>query len=71
MHTLIKASQLRDGHLLRLGVSTNYVKVASAAVTEDGEVAVTVYNGETPNARPFRCFGASEDVQVTTLSNVA
>lgn len=56
------ASDLQDGHIMRLGSSDNYVKVASAVVTEGGRVAVTIYNGETPSEGAYRTFAADEPV---------
>jgi hypothetical protein len=47
----IPAAGLLDGHLVRIGSSTNYVLVAAANEIE-GKIAVTIYNGDTPQDRP-------------------
>ena len=62
-HTTIKARELRKGDLLRLGVSTNYVLVASA-IQGGGEVHVTVYNGSTPNDRPTLHYAPDQELQL-------
>ncbi len=66
-HQDIPAGDLRNGHLLRLGVSTNYVKVASTEI-RGGQVDVTIYNGSTPYPRPTLHYRADETVQVSLLS---
>jgi hypothetical protein len=48
-HQSIPASDLRDGDLMRISSSTNYVLVADAQPI-DGRIAVTIYSGEVPNS---------------------
>jgi hypothetical protein len=62
-HTTVKARELRKGDLLRLGVSTSYVLVASA-VQGGGEVHVTVYNGTTPYDQPTLHYAPGQELQL-------
>lgn len=64
MHTTIKAADLRNGDVLRLGKSDNYVLVSSTE-KRAGRVHVTIYNGSVPQPAPFRSYAAAEDVQVS------
>lgn len=45
-HRTVKAEDLKNGDLMRSGVSTNYVLVADASAVETGLIAVTLYNGD-------------------------
>lgn len=56
------ASDLRNGHIIRIGDSENYVKVASAEMAEGGRITVTIYNGDVPQDHPYRTFAADEPV---------
>lgn len=47
-HITIKASELGEGDLMRIGSSTNYVLVYSAKEV-DSRIAVTIYSGDEPN----------------------
>lgn len=64
MHTTLKASDLRNGDVLRLGKSENYVLVSSTE-KRGSRVHVTIYNGSVPDSAPFRSYAAAEDVQVS------
>jgi hypothetical protein len=67
-HIEIPASDLRDGDLLRINKSTNYVLVAKTELL-NGKIAVTIYTGQV-NAvadRPFRCFPAKQTVQLSGI----
>lgn len=63
-HQPVKASDLRDGDLMRIGSSTNYVLVADAPIV-NGKVAVTIYNGETPNDFPTLSFEPGNTVHLS------
>lgn len=52
MHDEVDATDLRDGDLMRIGPSTNYVLVADAQTGSDGRIDVTIYNGSEPNDAP-------------------
>ncbi|GAA0853368.1 hypothetical protein ACFQVD_26650 [Streptosporangium amethystogenes subsp. fukuiense] len=69
MHKTISAHALRDGNLLHVG-GTNYVLVAKAEPTEDGQIAVTIYNGDTPQERPFKSYEPQAKVQLSTRGPV-
>ena len=63
-HITVKAGELRKGDLLRLGVSTNYVLVASAVLGGGGQVHVTVYNGSTPYDHPTLHYAPARQLQL-------
>jgi hypothetical protein len=65
-HKTIKARNLRDGDLMRVRVSTNYVKIVDVTQTPDGHVHATLYNGDVPDTEPRLHFGADEDVSLST-----
>lgn len=44
----VTAGELRNGDLLRLGTSENFVLIADAQ-TDGEDVALTIYNGPVPN----------------------
>lgn len=46
-HITIKAADLREGDLMRLGSSTNYVLISSAGVV-GRRVLLTTYSGDDP-----------------------
>lgn len=48
-HQTVTATDLRDGDLMRLGDSTNYVLIADAQPA-NGRIALTIYDGTEPNA---------------------
>jgi hypothetical protein len=64
------AGELRARHLVRLGVSTNYVLVSEACL-RDGEVAVTIYNGDQPCDQPHLFFAPDELVHLSLCPNSA
>ncbi len=64
-HIAIPDSDLRDGDLMRLGGSTNYVLVADAQ-TVNGQISVTIYNGTVPNENgPTLTYDRSETVHLS------
>jgi hypothetical protein len=62
--TEIVAAQLREGHLVRVGLSSNYVLVAVAA-EHAGRIEVTLYNGARPQARPSMFFKPGDLVHLS------
>jgi hypothetical protein len=62
----VKATELRDGDLIRLSCDT-YVKVASAEASHRS-VMVTIYNGETPQDHPYKTFPRNADVRIRRLA---
>ncbi|MEV0214396.1 hypothetical protein [Micromonospora sp. NPDC050695] len=48
-HIPTTASDLRNGDLLRIGSSTNYVLIYDAQPADD-KIAVTIYSGTVPNS---------------------
>lgn len=63
-HQPVKARDLRDGDLMRIGSSTNYVLVADAQPI-DGCTWVTIYDGETPHTKPTLLFLADDTVYLS------
>lgn len=48
-HVNTTAADLRNGDLLRIGSSTNYVLIYDAQ-PDGNKIAVTIYNGTVPNS---------------------
>lgn len=55
----ITATELRSGHLVRVGHSNNYVLVAEANQVT-GTIEVTIFNGDQARDRPTLFFEPSE-----------
>ena len=53
-HYELKARHLRDGHLLRIGSSTNYVLVSDAKPDTDGRIGIWIYDGDDQRAPGVR-----------------
>ncbi|MDG4792108.1 hypothetical protein O7626_40550 [Micromonospora sp. WMMD1102] len=59
-HQPVPASDLRDGDLMRVGSSTNYVLVADAQPVND-LIVVTIYNGQVSNSNGATLRFAPDD----------
>jgi hypothetical protein len=68
-HMTITASELRDGDLLHIGSSTNYVLVAHAELDAHKTIAVTTYDGnDVVHDKPFLHFYPWEQVELSSAS---
>lgn len=66
----LKAWELRDGDVLRIGTSGNYVRVADAVIA-GGTVNVTIYDGPTPTTSPTLVYMADVEVYVSARGKAA
>jgi len=66
-HEIVKAADLREGDLIRIGISTNYI--LAAEVTESaGEIEVFAYDGDKPADKtygPSLRFRPGDDVALS------
>jgi len=68
----LQAKHLRDGHLLRIGASTNYVLVSDAKAAADGRIGIWIYDGNDERVPGVRLhFQPDELVCVSTASPMA
>jgi len=60
----IAAGDLRQGHLVRVGASTNYALVADVSVPAS-RIEVTLYNGNQPCKQPTMFFEPEDIVHLS------
>lgn len=65
-HRPVKASELKDGDIMRIGVSTGYVLITAATELPDGRIAVFIDKGEVANTEPNYRYDPEHVVHLST-----